>query len=393
MSFRSVMVLTAMGFGLLFMTACATKDFGRTPAPRFVTDPLRISDIVDTQQGRPLPFDALMDDLSKADVVFVGENHLSTADHEVQLRIAQELFARRSKLILALEMFPRELQPTLDRYSRGEISEGEFLKEVDWERIWGFPYSLYQPILSWAVENRCPIIGLNAPRDVVRKVSRNGLAQLDPADRSRLASRLDLSHPDHRRRIQERFSVHARGSIKDFESFYEAQLAWEETMAETLARLLQERRDNTPILVLIGKGHIEGRSGVPERTLGRVPHRYRTIVPVPLDYPDTINDPRFADFVWITPKAPSVPPGRLGALVRRRPSADGLEVMSIQPDSPAERAGLLAGDILLSADGTPLHDTAVLRRTVTESTGRLELRLKRKSKILDLPVHLDRLED
>lgn len=389
MSTRSNAVMAAMGLGLLLTAGCATMDSGRTPAPRSVTDPLRIGDIIDTFQGRPIPFPAMMDELARADVTFVGENHMSAADHDVQLRIARELYARRSRMILALEMFPREAQATLDRYSRGELSQEEFLKAADWEQVWGFPFSLYQPILSWAVENRCRIIGLNAPRDVVRKVSRQGLAQLDPADRNRLAARFDLSNRDHRQQIEAQFSLHTQGSIRDFESFYEAQLAWEETMAETLAGVLQERRDTTPVLVLIGKGHIEGRSGVPDRALARMPHRYRTVVPVPIDYPGTVNDPRFADFVWITPKGAPAPPGRLGVLVRRRPRPEGLEVVSIQPDSPADRAGILVGDILLTGDGKPLKDIGALHRAVAENTGRLELKLKRNGRIVEVPVQLE----
>jgi len=387
---RSTATIMAMGLGLLLLAGCTTMGSKGAPPPPSAAFPLRVGDIVDTKQGRVIDFDTLVDDLSKADVVFVGETHVSAADHQIQAKISRALFARRSSLVLALEMFPREAQGILDRYSRGELSQEAFLKEVDWEKVWGFPFSLYQPILSWAAEKHLKIIGLNAPREVVRKISRGGLASLDPIDRSRLAADFDLTNRDHRKQLEEEFSVHTKGPIRDFDSFYEAQLAWEETMAETLSRVLWERKDSTPVLVLIGKGHIGGRFGVPDRTAKRFPHQYRSVIPAPIDYPDTVNDPRFADFVWITEKADRLPPGRLGVLVRPRPTAEaeGLEVVSIHPESPADRAGIKAGDIILMADGEPLRDIATLHRVIAESAGNLQVRIKRKNKVMDLSVSL-----
>jgi uncharacterized iron-regulated protein len=385
---RSTAIIMTMGWGLLLVAGCVTMGLKGTPAPPSGATPLWVGNIVDTGQHRTIDFDALVNDLSKADVVFVGETHVSAADHQIQARIAQALFARRSSLVLALEMFPREAQGILDRFSQGELSQEAFLREVDWEKVWGFPFSLYQPILGWAAEKRLKIIGLNAPQEVVRKVSRGGLVSLDINDRSRLAANFDLTNRGHRKRLEEEFSVHTKGPIRDFDAFYEAQLAWEETMAETLANALRERKDSPLVLVIIGKGHIGGRFGVPERAVKRFPHRYRTVIPVPIDYPDTVNDPGFADFVWITGKADRLPPGRLGVQVRPRPTAEGLEVISIHPESPADRAGIVAGDIILMADGEPLRDIATLHWVIAGSAGNLQLRIKRKNKVMDLPVSL-----
>jgi uncharacterized iron-regulated protein len=41
-------------------------------------------------------------------------------------------------MVLGFEMFPRRVQPVLDRWSKGELSESDFLREVDWAQIWGF---------------------------------------------------------------------------------------------------------------------------------------------------------------------------------------------------------------------------------------------------------------
>lgn len=377
-----------MSLGSLLFAGCTTLG-PRTGEVPSATTPLRVGDIVDTKEGRRIDFDALMSSLSEADVVYVGETHVSAADHQIQRKIAVELLSRRSALVLALEMFPREAQATLDRYSRGELSEAEFLREVEWEKVWGFPFSLYKPIIGWAAEKHLPIIGLNAPQEVVRKVSRGGLASLDPTDRSRLANDFDLTNWAHRKRIEEEFAGHAKGPIKDFESFYEAQLAWEETMAETLARTLKERKGSSPVLVMIGKGHIEGRSGVPDRALKRFQHRYKTVMPFPIDYPESVITPGIADYVWITGKVSRLPQGRLGVLVRPLQTGQGLEVLSIHPDSPAERAGVQVKDVIVAVNGQPVKDIATLHRVVAESSGSVKLRIMRSGSSVELLKTID----
>jgi S1-C subfamily serine protease len=43
--------------------------------------------------------------------------------------------------------------------------------------------------------------------------------------------------------------------------------------------------------------------------------------------------------------------------VRLSPSSSGLIVLSVEPEGPAHKAGLLVGDTLLALEETPLHDT------------------------------------
>src|SRR4030067_2076822 len=70
-------------------------------------------------------FDILMD----YHVVFIGEEHGSRMSHNAEFLILKGLSKRDSKLVLALEMFERDVQETLDAYLKGEISEKKFLKQ------------------------------------------------------------------------------------------------------------------------------------------------------------------------------------------------------------------------------------------------------------------------
>ena len=183
---------------------------------------------------------------------------------------------------------------------------------MNWEEIWGYPFRLYRPIVLFAREKNLALVGLNAPREVVNKIARQGSGRLTPEERSRVAETFDFTNQGHREYVREEYERHVKGSIRDFEAFYEAQLAWEETMAETLVQTLKALPETTRVVVLIGNGHIwEGR-GVPRNARRRLDHRYRTVIPLPVDYSLRRLEPGPADYIWVTPvspESPSTPPG------------------------------------------------------------------------------------
>ena len=242
-----------------------------------------------------------MADLREQRIIYVGETHVSQADHDIQKQILAALFAENKDLTLAMEMFPRRYQSVLDRWSAGSIGEAQFIEEAEWQKIWGYPFSLYRGLLTFAGDGHIKILAINAPPEVVRKISHNGLASLDPDERAQIADDFDFTNTEHRNMIQNEYDQHPQEHFKDFQSFYEAQLAWEETMAETLAQYLAARPAGAQLLVIIGNGHISYKSGVPERTYRQLPVDYKTIVTIPVDAGEESIDPALADYVWITP--------------------------------------------------------------------------------------------
>jgi S1-C subfamily serine protease len=158
-------------------------------------------------------------------------------------------------------------------------------------------------------------------------------------------------------------------------------------MAETLVRTLTSGAPEEQIVVLIGKGHISDRVGVPKLTDERVKDPYRTIAPIPLDYPGRTADPGIADFVWITNRSEPVHRVRLGVLFRVLSSRGGLKVQEILPDSPAAKAGLKEGDILKMVDGAPVFNLMDVHKALS-SKGTHELILHRDNHDLSVTVTL-----
>ena len=236
-----------------------------------------------------------------------------------------------------------------------------------------------------------PVLGLNAPIKVVRKIGHNGLGSLTPGERSQVAREFHLDDPANRLRIRKEFMVHEKVTIKDFESFFEAQLAWEETMAQTLAQRLEQTGGKCTIVVAIGKGHLEaGRKGVPYLTRIRKPHEYRTVVPVPINYPFTTLDKDLADYVVITDKSEPFHRPRLGVTIQPAASGRGVEILGILPGSPAALADLRKGDIILSVNGSPVKSVEEVQQALAGGGPDYKILVEREKKKITISVTIER---
>lgn len=379
--------LILAGIVVTLQIACATPGYRKDSRLQEPPEGLKVGDIIVTSTGEVVTRDALPAELAHARIVYVGETHTNVEDHRVQLQILRGLYSRNPSLTLAMEMFPREAQPLLDEYGKGLISEEAFLKEVRWDQIWGYPFALYRGILTWAKDHRVRIVGLNAPNEIVRKIARSGLSSLTASERDRVARDFHLNDSQHEAYVRRQFQQHQQDSLSDFHRFFEAQLAWEETMAETLAETLSSSNATEQVVVLVGKGHISDRVGLPKLTYERNVEPYRTVAPIVIDYPGRTADPRIADFVWLTDRSEPTHRARLGVRFRPLPSNKGLEILDVLPGSPAAKAGLKKGDILYAIDGKPVTSLEDVRQSLTNKPTH-ELGLKRDQREMSVTVTL-----
>jgi hypothetical protein len=271
-----------------------------------------------------------------------------------------------------MEMFTRSQQPILDQWSQGLLTEEKFLKEVQWETTWGIDYQLYKEILDKAKSHRIKVLGLNVPRDLVRRVAHNGIKKLSSEDKKQLPE-MDLTDRPHRAYMKSIYRSHQGGAAEEFESFYEAQSLWDEGMAETLSDFLKspDGKEKT-FLVFTGNGHVVFGFGIPKRFYRRTSIPYQTIVlkawkeKLDEDFTFTETPSLLANFLWITPF--SLPEKRrpsIGVVLKQREDQKGLWIERVIPDSPAEKAGLLSGDHLIAVEGKEIskvkdiHDAVV----------------------------------
>ncbi|PPS42697.1 ChaN family lipoprotein [Chroococcidiopsis sp. TS-821] len=243
----------------------------------------------------------LLTHLAKANVIYLGETHDNPQHHQTQLEIIQLLHKQQPKIAIALEMFQRPYQRFLDQYIAGKITEQELVEKTEYNQRWGFPWENYAPVLRYARANKLPVLALNTPSEVTRQVARAGLASLTPQQRQFIPPLTEIctDNAEYRQIILDAFEQHQQaghGSSSDFENFFLAQVLWDETMAEKIARFHQSQ-PNYQIVVLAGQGHIIYGHGIPSRVARRIRQLTQRSVLLSLPEEPINSNHRIADFM------------------------------------------------------------------------------------------------
>ena len=293
--------------------------------------------------------------LAEKRVVFVGETHNRYDHHLIQLEIIRRLHQRHPQLAIGMETFQQPFQRHLDDYVAGEISEQEMLRATEYYQRWRMDYRLYAPILRYAREHKLPVIALNLPVELTRKVGRVGLGGLTKAERVRLPAEIDHSDAAYAARIKEVFEYHPRDSGQTFENFLEVQLSWDEGMAERAAGFLQVNPDYHMVIVA-GSGHLAYGSAIPRRLLRRM--KADTDTAIVLNSWEGTIEPGLADYLLLPAEQPLPPAGKMGALLVEEEGA--LKVGVCFTDSPCATAGIKTGDRILSIDDATINSQADL---------------------------------
>jgi uncharacterized iron-regulated protein len=254
---------------------------------------------VDTVTGNELSDRALDEKLRSARVIFVGEEHPNPHHHAAEVEVLERVFAAEPSVGLGLEMLPRTLQGPLDAFVAGTLDEASFLRAVDWDKTWGYAWGLYRPLLEFCRAHHLPAYALNAPRELAHAVAKSGVDGLTAAERRELPE-MKPGPERHRELVREAFAQHPHGKFDDarFERFYQAQLVWDETMAERIAAALKSPSAPAHLVVVAGEGHTRGFA-VPERAARRGAAPYLTVLPVlDEDEADARHD-HVADVLWV----------------------------------------------------------------------------------------------
>jgi uncharacterized iron-regulated protein len=308
---------------------------------------------VGIETSKSKTFDDILVGLSNYQVIYIGENHTSYEDHQLQLEIIRAMYEHDPRLAIGMEMFTRSSQPVLDRYLTGELDEKSFLKESGYFKTWRFDYRLYRDIINFAKYNHLPVIALNLERDVVNQVFKGGgpnslddeVASLLPADRK-------LDEPGYRERIETAYMMHAgQEQNGDFSGFLQAQALWDETMAETIVEYLKAYPGER-MAIIAGRGHVDKMNAIPPRVTRRLPVSQA----VAINSTGWTIESETADFVFFSPPAELSPFPLLGVMLEDTEDQEGVLVTALNPQGLAKTAGIKEKDIILSIDSEPVND-------------------------------------
>ena len=329
-------------------SAVAVEQTMETAAPSL---PVEASPVLDLNAFSTM--EQIIPALADKRVVFIGEQHTRYDHHLTQLEIIRRLHALHPQLAIGMEMFQQPFQRHLDEYVAGSIDEKAMLRATEYYRRWRIDFRHYAPILHYAREHGLPVIALNVPTELTHNVAHVGLDGLSDADRQQLPADIAPADEDYRERLKEVFDYHPKDEGHDFEHFLEAQLLWDEGMAERAAAYLEEHPDHH-LIVIAGNQHLAWGSAIPQR----LQRRTEVTAAVILNSWDGRVGPGLADFLLLPEERPLPSAGKLGALLED--DKDQVTIATCFEDSACKEAGMKAGDRITAIDSSPINDTADL---------------------------------
>ena len=354
---------------------------------------------LDGERPRLTSAAAVLAGMAKRDVVLLGEHHDEDDHHRWQVQALAALHAQRPNMVIGFEMFPRRVQPVLDRWVAGELTLGQFLEQSDWDEVWSMPAELYLPLFQFARINRIPMLALNVEQKLNKAITEKGWDAVPEAEREGVGRAAappeayrDFLFGVHREHatLGGKDGAKAQKTDRAFRYFVESQTTWDRAMAEALARPLGRgpAADKPLVVGVMGSGHIRFGHGVPHQLRDLGVKNVGTLLPMPADADCKKIRAGLADAVFVLPKlAMAKPePPRLG--VRLEQNEGGVRIAQVTADSLAERTGLKSGDRLVEVAGLPATKMTPVIASIRRQPGGtwLPMRVKRGEETLDLVV-------
>lgn len=254
----------------------------------------------------------LINRLGQAKYVLVGEIHDNGDHHRLQAWVISRL-AGKMKPAVVMEMIDADQADKLAAYRAGpDASAAGLGAALNWQNS-GWPaWPLYQPIAEEVFKHDLPLLPGDAGRPDMRKISRNGLEALNPAERRALALDKPLPLKLAEALIRTLEASHC-GLLpkRAFEPMSQVQRFRDAHLARALVDVTSDGKKGGAILIA-GNGHIRTDRAVPWYLARQAPGvKLAAIALVEIAGEDSkVKDLVFsgpdgkpaADYFWFTPR-------------------------------------------------------------------------------------------
>ncbi len=148
--------------------------------------------IWDVSSDRFIDRETLVERLARADFVLLGERHDNPDHHMLQGELLRSLIAVGRRPAVGFEMLGLDDASIIAGHLLAAPNDAAgFGKAVNWNQR-GWPdWAMYQPIAEAALQAKLRIVATNLPLTTARKMTRDGLAALEP----RVIRELGLDEP------------------------------------------------------------------------------------------------------------------------------------------------------------------------------------------------------
>ncbi|MEE4271559.1 MAG: ChaN family lipoprotein [Thermoanaerobaculales bacterium] len=386
------MRLVFIGLAIMSAMAATAQELDMLP----IGDPERANELgsaeagafYDSAAGGGIDFDAMVERMTSADVVLLGEEHTAMDQKLMHARLLDAMAASGKKVVLAMEFFLREDGEVLRRWSEGELDERGLLEATGWYDRGGYRWDYYRPVMEVARERGVPVVGANVPRSIPRTVNRGGLDGLSEEQRARVGEVTTDGSPQHRYLISRYFGdTVAMLPPGWFDNMYAAQCLWDVVMARSV---LDVADTDTTVVLIVGSGHIAYGLGIPRRIADEragaglpaldVVSLCPATAPAPPEDGEPTGHPMggghgmggaaapraqfarsLADFVAVFPDRGGIVAYPTFGFKLKADDDDRPVVSIVFPDTLAESVGFATGDRILDVNGAEMDDLGGLR--------------------------------
>ena len=301
---RTLMVLLS----LMIVSACARHPVP-PPTARMGLSSARGDQlhgmVVDLSSRTTLAFDTFVKTVARAQVVAVGEEHYHPDIQAFELRLLQALAQHHPRHIaLAMEFLERDMQAAVDAYLSGHSDDTTLHMQIKATPAF---IQYYFPLLQYARQAGIPVLAMNVPRSLARRVTREGLpavaASIPLPERAYMAATFLPITPSYRTYFRQAVAAAHPLPEEQHDRFVEAAHLKDDTMAESLANFLEGAPDTT-VLAIAGRFHFDYGLAIPALLRQRRPHVTIRRVTATAVAAETIIDLQglaqeaLADYVW-----------------------------------------------------------------------------------------------
>jgi uncharacterized iron-regulated protein len=251
-----------------------------------------------TNKGIILNLEQALEALLGYNVIFYGEEHDSRVAHERELALFAELSGRDESLVLALEMFERDVQDALNAYLEGSLPEDTFL---ELSRPWPNYKEDYRPLVEFAKDHGIPVIAANVPRRAAAGVAMADEISSDGMEKNSicLPKHIHLDSEEYYERfvaLLNKMPPSAPMRQLNAKALYKAQVLKDAVMAASLEPFLARR-----ILFCCGRFHAGYHLGIPYQLQKNHPELKLAVVICAASVMDVPmkERSRIADFIWV----------------------------------------------------------------------------------------------
>jgi len=266
--------------------------------------------IWDVSSARFIDRETLVERLARADFVLLGERHDNPDHHMLQAEVLRSLIAFGRHPAVGFEMLGLDDASIIAGHLAAAPNDAAGLgRAVNWNQR-GWPdWAMYQPIAEAALQAKLRIVATNLPLTTARRMTRDGLAALEP----RVMRELDLDRPPPepvfaRMAADIRDAHCGHAPEKSLKPMVDVQRARDAQMTQSLIAA----GDPGGAILVAGAGHVRTDYGIPVYIRAKAPHkRVISISFVEVDKQKT-NPRSYAlpypdgrlpfDYVWFTPR-------------------------------------------------------------------------------------------